>query len=103
MFMSRSNEGEYYDIYENNEELDENEDPLDAIERLRGTIGRGNCVYCGAKNAMVYEGNICFVCQQCSRSIHEDGYYMWAAGYGLTFEERLRILKLIVLERRTNI
>lgn len=87
VFMSRSKEGEYYDIYENYEELDENEDPLDAIDRLRGTIGRGDCVYCGAKDAMVYEGNICFVCQQCGRSIHEDGYYMWAAGYGLTFEE----------------
>ena len=31
VFMSRSKEGEYFDIYENYEELDENEDPLDAI------------------------------------------------------------------------
>ena len=37
------------------EELDENDDPDEAIVKLRGTIGRGDCLYCGAKNAIEYE------------------------------------------------
>ena len=50
----------YEDVYdygiEDNtryEELDENEDIEDIIERLRGTIGRGDCLYCGSKNTMI--------------------------------------------------
>lgn len=69
------------------EELDENESPESKMERLRGTIGRGDCVYCGAKNAMEYEGHICFVCSKCGKSVHEDIYYRWAAGYDITFED----------------
>lgn len=71
----------------NYEELDENEDPEDVIDRLRNTIGRGDCIYCGAKNAMEYEGHICFICNTCNRSIHEDLYYRWAAGYDIEFED----------------
>ena len=69
------------------EELDENEDIDDIIERLRGTIGRGDCIYCGGKNSMIYEGNICFICNKCGKSVHEDIYYRWIAGEVIEFEE----------------
>jgi hypothetical protein len=71
----------------NYEELDENETPEEAIEKLRGTIGRGDCIYCGAKNGMEYEGHICFICNTCGQSTHEDIYYRWAAGYPIEFED----------------
>lgn len=55
----------------------------DEIEQLRGTIGRGDCLYCGSIDAMIYAGNICFICTECGRSIHEDLYYRWLAGYDI--------------------
>lgn len=71
----------------NYEELDENETIDIMIDRLRGTIGRGDCIYCGAKNAMEYEGHICFICSSCGKSVHEDSYYAWAAGELIEFED----------------
>lgn len=59
----------------------------DDIEKLRGTIGRGDCVYCGAKDAMEYEGHICFICSQCGKSVHEDIYYAWASGHDIKIED----------------
>jgi hypothetical protein len=78
-----------YDIEDsrNYEELYEDEDPEEVIERLRGTIASGDCVYCGGKNTMEYVGDICFVCSKCGMSVHEDVYYRWAAGYDLEFED----------------
>lgn len=69
------------------EELDENDDPEEVIEKLRNTIGRGDCIYCDAKDGMEYEGNICFICSSCGRSVHEDIYYRWIAGYPIEFED----------------
>ena len=74
-------EGEdYYVIYDydiedsrNYEEFTEDEN----LESMRGTIGRGDCMLCGAHNSMHYEGNICFVCSECGESVHEDMYYRW--------------------------
>ncbi len=86
MSRNKRRKDEYDLIYDYDEEDSRNYEELnesdleERIEKLRGTIGRGDCVYCGAKNAMVYEGHICFVCRQCNRSIHEDLYYRWAAG-----------------------
>jgi transposase-like protein len=71
----------------NYEELSENDDPEDVIEKLKGTIGRGDCLFCNAKNAMEYEGNICFICSKCGKSVHEELYYRWAAGYDLDLED----------------
>lgn len=68
------------------EELDEN-DEEESIDRLRGTIGRGDCIYCNAKNGMEYEGHICFICTECGKSVHEDIYYRWAAGYVIQIED----------------
>lgn len=78
-----------YDIEDNAsyEELDENEDIEDTIEKIRGSIGRGDCVYCGSKHAMEYVGNICFVCSKCEKSVHEDIYYRWVAGEEIKFED----------------
>jgi hypothetical protein len=78
-----------YDIEDsrNYEELDENEDPEEVVERLKGTIGRGDCIYCGGKNTMEYEGHICFICSVCGKAVHEDTYYRWAAGYDIDFED----------------
>ena len=89
-FGKRVKDNEYEVIYENNmdyEEVDENEDPEEAIENLRGTIGRGDCLYCSAKNGMKYDGFICFICSECKMSVHEDIYYRWAAGYSVDFED----------------
>lgn len=69
------------------EELDEDETEDEAIDRIRYTIGRGDCLYCGAKNAMEYEGTICFICSSCGKSVHEEIYYRWAAGYTIDFED----------------
>lgn len=95
MSLFGSNKKDEYDrIYNyddedsrNYEELDENEDIEDIIESLRDTIGRGDCIYCGASNAMEYEGNICFICSKCGKSVHEDLYYRWAAGDSVVLED----------------
>lgn len=86
--------GEYDVIYEYDfedsrryEELDENEDADEIIDRLKGTIGRGDCIYCGTSNSMEYEGHICFICTSCGKSVHEDIYYRWAAGYTIEIED----------------
>ena len=78
-----------YDIDDsrNYEELDENEDPEEVAERLRNTIGRGDCLYCGTENGMEYDGHICFICSECGKSVHEDIYYRLAAGYIIEFED----------------
>ncbi len=71
---------EYYD--------DEQEAIIDQeVEALRGTIASGDCIYCGARNTMKYEGDICFICSHCGRSIHEDLYYRWAAGYEVIMDD----------------
>lgn len=59
---------------------------LEKIEEFKDTIGRGDCLYCGAKLAMEYSGNICFICSTCGKSVHEDVYYSWAAGYDISLE-----------------
>lgn len=78
-----------YDIEDNMKynELDENEVSQDVIEQLRNTIGRGDCLYCGGKLTMEYDGHICFICSECGMSVHEDTYYRWAAGYPVEFED----------------
>ena len=93
-FLSSKKKDEYdriygYDIEDSRryEELYEEEDIEEAIERLRNTIGRGDCIYCGAKHAMEYEGHICFICSVCGKSVHEDVYYRWAAGSAIEFED----------------
>lgn len=93
VFETDGNKDEYdliydYDIEDSRmyEDLDENEDPEDVIAIIRGTIGRGDCIYCNSKNTMEYEGTICFICSKCGMSIHEDSYYRWLAGYPIEFE-----------------
>lgn len=85
---------EYDNIYgwdeddpRNYEDLSEEDDIEEKIEELKGTIGRGTCLYCGKKNAMHYEGNICFVCSNCGKSVHEDIYYRWLAGGTIETED----------------
>lgn len=93
MYGSGKKKDEYDRIYnyESNEidyeEPDENEDPEVVIDRLRNTIGRGDCLYCNSKHAMEYDGQICFICKMCGRSVHEDIYYRWAAGYLIDLED----------------
>lgn len=69
---------EYDFIYDNDAEMEEYY--FNVINELRGTVGRGDCMYCGAKNGMVYEGHICFICNICGMGVHEDLYYRWLAG-----------------------
>lgn len=90
-FFGRRKNDEYDEIYHGNnmdyEEVDENEDEEEAIERLRGTIGRGDCIICDAHDAMVYDGCCCFICKKCGGSVSEDTYLRWAAGYSVEFED----------------
>ena len=67
----------------NYEELDANESIDERIAKLKGTIGRGDCVYYGAKNGMEYVGHICFICKECGKSIQEELYYYWEIGYDI--------------------
>lgn len=90
--MNRDNE--YNNIYDydiedntNYEDLDECDNLEEVVERLKDVIGRGDCIYCGAKHGMEYDGHICFICSKCGKSVHEDLYYRWAAGYDLDFDE----------------
>lgn len=76
-----------YDSDDNRTYEEFSDSPEEAIEKLRGVIGRGDCLYCGAKNAMKYEGRICFICSMCDKSVHEDLYYRWAAGYDIETED----------------
>lgn len=92
--FSLGKKDEYEKVYgwdeenpENYEDLSEEDDIEAEIEKLRGTIGRGTCLYCGAKNTMKYEGNICFVCSSCGKSVHEDLYYRWLAGEEIETED----------------
>ena len=85
---------EYEDIYgwdeddpRNYEDLSEEEDVEARIEELRGTIGRGTCLYCGVRNAMRYEAGTCFICTECGKSVHEDVYYRWIAGEDIEMED----------------
>lgn len=75
-----------YDTEMDYSELDENEEPEEVIDRLKGVIGRGDCLYCKAKDGMKYDGFICFVCSECGKTVHEDLYYRWAAGYPIEVE-----------------
>ncbi len=73
---------EYDDLYD-----DSNDKIYEMIEMLRGTIERGDCLYCGGKLSMEYTGNVCFICSKCAKSVHEDVYYAWAAGYDISPDE----------------
>lgn len=75
----------YEFIYDVEEELEEYY--FNAVNELRGTIGMGDCIYCGGKNTMHYEGHICFICDQCGGAIHEDLYYRWLAGDNIITED----------------
>lgn len=81
--MYRSGNKDEYDIIYDYDGLDIEE----WMEDLRGNIGRGTCLYCGAENGMEYEGHICFICSKCGKSVHEDIYYYWAAGGSVELDE----------------
>lgn len=54
-----------------------------AIDAMKGTIEKGDCLYCGEEDSMIYTGNICFICNKCQKSVHEDTFY--ACRLGLPF------------------
>lgn len=82
-------EREYERIYEliNDNDLNYDDNAELEIEKLRGMISSGDCMYCGAKNAMKYEGKICFICSECKNSAHENIYYRWIAGYPIETDD----------------
>jgi len=69
------------------DDYDEEYEIEEKIDEMRGTVYCGPCVYCGAKDAMFYEDDICFVCRKCGKSIHEDSYYRYLLGYDLEFDD----------------
>lgn len=68
-------------------EVDENPDPEDVVEELRGTVNRGPCMFCYENDAMVNNDDVCFICEKCGESIDYEGYLYWLAGYQLEFNE----------------
>ena len=74
---------DYNDIYN----YDIEDEIEESVVELKGTIGRGDCLYCKGKHTMKYEGNICFICSNCGKSIYEDLYYRWIAGYEVKTED----------------
>lgn len=80
---------EDYQEFINNfdDDYDEEYEIEEKIDEIRGTVYRGDCIYCGAKMAMTYEGEICFICDKCERSIHEDLYYRWILGYDVEMDD----------------
>lgn len=63
-------------------EFEDSDETIDAaINGLKGTIGRGDCLYCNAKNGMKYDPCGFFYCDKCKGILDEDIYYRWAAGY----------------------
>ena len=90
--FSRKDVYDYDDVYDEDdqgyyEDFDTSEDPEEVIEKMRGTVVKGDCIYCGGKHTMSYEGDVCFVCSECKKSIHEDLYYLWLAGYNIDLED----------------
>ncbi|MEG1523847.1 MAG: hypothetical protein RR475_02345 [Clostridia bacterium] len=74
-----------YDDRNDRSEPDENRDPEEAIDNIRGTIEQGDCLCCGGSNTMHHEGNG-FICSRCKRGVDEKSYYRWAAGYPVEVE-----------------
>lgn len=62
---------DYEEIYINQRE--------DEIDELKGTISEGDCCYEGCDGTMHYD-EVCFICDKCKRSVHEDTYYYWYSG-----------------------
>lgn len=92
--IDMSKRGEYEVIYDfedddsrNYEELDENESVEDAVERIKNSYGRGDCMFCGTVNGMIRENTMCLICESCGRAVHEDIYFRWLAGYDVEFED----------------
>ena len=91
-FRRKKKESEWSGIYDDDlgfdpSEADENPDPDDEIDKLRGTVDRGPCMFCGKNDCMVEQGGVCFICEKCGESIDEDGYYRWLAGYDVSFDD----------------
>lgn len=93
MGTSRKKRDEYDLIYNHStenefiDEIFENDSIEEKIEKLKGNISRGDCLYCNSNNTMEYEGHICFICSKCGNAVHEDIYYRWAAGCTIKFED----------------
>lgn len=72
--------------FENDEDVDEEtEARWAAIDRLKGTIQDGDCLYCGKQNGMHYvKGYYC--CKTCHDLVPEEVYLQWYAGFDVYFD-----------------
>lgn len=71
-----------------NWEQEESEDEIEEdIKTYWGTIDKGDCIFCHAKDAMKNYDEVCFVCNKCKQSIDYKGYLIWASGHQITFED----------------
>ena len=86
LFNSNDDYSDVYDDFSFDPSDPDIDDSEDEIERLRGNIKSGDCVYCGARNKMKYFGN-CFICTKCKMAIDEELYYRWAAGYDIDVDD----------------
>ena len=65
-------------------ESDDDETMDDKIEKIRGTIDKGDCLWCNSRNGMKYYPEGYFLCDRCNMMCEEDTYYMWYLGYDVS-------------------
>lgn len=65
-------------------ESDDDETMDDKIDEIRGTIDKGDCLWCHKHNGMKYHPEGYFFCDACEMMCDEDTYYMWHLGYDVT-------------------
>lgn len=68
-------------------ESDDDETMDDKIEKIRGTIDEGDCLWCHQHNGMKYDPQGFFLCDSCNMMCEEDTYYMWNLGYDVTADD----------------
>ncbi len=65
-------------------ESDDDKTMDDEIDEIRGTIDKGDCLWCHKHNGMKYDPQGFFFCDSCNMMCEEDTYYMWYLGYDVT-------------------
>lgn len=65
-------------------ESDDYETMDDKIEKIRGTIDKGDCLWCNRRSGMKYYPEGYFLCDRCNMMCEEDTYYMWYLGYDVS-------------------
>lgn len=60
----------------------------DAIDRLRGKVKKGKCIFCGKRNGMHLTPMGNYACQYCHDTVPDEVYLQWYAGFDVYFTEK---------------